>query len=187
MILKNAYKHLKTITTHKWYVFLACCRAGIVWRGLVHDLSKFSPTEFLTNIKYYEDGRSPINVAKEKNGYSIAWQHHRGRNPHHYEYWVDNLDMGGKPIPMPYTYAVEMICDYIGAGKAYIGKKWTISDPLNYWYRVRRVAKIHPLTSEFITYILTDFSQRGIDAIKKDNLKFHYDRIHSEKDHHTDK
>ena len=170
MIIKNAFKHFKTITTHKYYVFQACWKAGIPWQGITHDLSKYSPTEFFNNIKYYKDGVSPVDVAKKEVGYSMAWMHHRGRNPHHYEYWIDYLDDGGKPIPIPYKYAVEMVCDYIGAGKAYNKEKWTKHTPLNYWVKVKRpVAKIHPATVLFMDYIFEDISQIGLDALDKEN------------------
>lgn len=178
MNIKNTLKHLNVIIRHKWYVFIACCKAGIPWRGIVHDFSKFSPTEFLTNIKYYEEGKSPINVAKQRDGYSIAWQHHKGRNPHHYEYWVDRLDEGGYPIPMPYKYAVEMICDYIGAGKAYDNEHWTISTPLEYWHeRILPNAKIHPMTIEFIDLIFREMSVLGLKAIRKDHTFITYNMI----------
>ena len=64
--IKNIFKHLKLITKHKWIVFRLCCKAGIPWRGICHDLSKYSPTEFLEGIKYYQGNRSPITAAKEE-------------------------------------------------------------------------------------------------------------------------
>ena len=180
-MIKNAFKHFKTITTHKFYVFQACWKAGIVWQGITHDLSKYSPTEFFNNIKYYKDGVSPIDVAKKETGYSMAWLHHRGRNPHHYEYWIDYLDDGGKPIPMPYKYALEMVCDYIGAGKAYTKEKWTINTPLDYWVKVKRpVAKIHPATVMFMDYIFEDISKTGLDALYKQNTLALYHKAMAE-------
>lgn len=114
-----AKNHLRTVLTHKKWVFYYCCKAGIPLQGLVHDLSKFSPTEFMESINYYTGTHSPIDECKKKNGVSYAWMHHKGRNPHHYEYWQDNFDKGGQPIKMPYKYAVELLCDYLGAGRAY--------------------------------------------------------------------
>ena len=75
MILINVFKHTMRILKHKYFVFKYCCKLGIPWRGLLHDLSKFSPTEFIESIKYYQDGISPIDVCKKKNGYSKAWFH----------------------------------------------------------------------------------------------------------------
>ena len=45
-MLRKIVGHIKTVTKHKWLVFKLCCRAGIPWRGFMHDWSKFSPTEF---------------------------------------------------------------------------------------------------------------------------------------------
>ena len=89
MIIKNVIKHLILITKHKWVVFKLCCKVGIPWRGLVHDLSKYSPTEFFESIKYYTGTHSPITGEKQDKGYSEAWLHHKGRNKHHSEYWID--------------------------------------------------------------------------------------------------
>ena len=53
ILLKNVVKHFILITRHKWVVFKLCCKVGIPWRGLVHDLSKYSPTEFFESVRYY--------------------------------------------------------------------------------------------------------------------------------------
>ena len=130
---KNFCKHLRRTLRHKWFVFVWCCKAGMPIRGLLHDMSKFSPVEFWESVRYFSETESPINVSKRVNGYSKAWQHHKGHNPHHYEYWIDALDYGGKPIQMPKKYAYEMICDYLGAGQAYNPKGWTYEKEYNWW------------------------------------------------------
>lgn len=122
---KLAVKHFKKICTHKKWVFKYCRLFGITWRGIKHDMSKFSPVEFLESIQYYTGTHSPIDECKKVNGYSKAWLHHKGRNDHHYEHWQDNFDKGGEPIRMPYEQSVEMLCDYLGAARAYLGDKFT--------------------------------------------------------------
>lgn len=77
---KNYYNHFKKICQHKFYVFIYCYKAGIPIQGILHDLSKFLPVEFLESSKYYTGDKSPIDNCKKVNGYSIAWFHHRGRN-----------------------------------------------------------------------------------------------------------
>ena len=89
MYLKNIVGHFMVITRHKWVVFKLCCKVGQPWRGLVHDLSKYSPTEFWEGVKYFNGKHSPITDAKKDKGYSQAWLHHKGRNKHHTDYWVD--------------------------------------------------------------------------------------------------
>ena len=76
--MSNIIKHFKLICTHKKYVFLNCKKAGLFWAGIKHDLSKFSPIEFLESVKYYDGTKSPIDVCKQKHGYSKAWLHHKG-------------------------------------------------------------------------------------------------------------
>ena len=66
-----------------------CFKCGLYWQGLVHDLSKYSWTEFSVGAKYYQGTRSPNDAERESKGYSSAWLHHKGRNKHHLEYWVD--------------------------------------------------------------------------------------------------
>ena len=76
--MSNIIKHFKLVCTHKKYVFLNCKKAGLFWAGIKHDLSKFSPIEFLESVKYYDGTKSPIDVCKQKHGYSKAWLHHKG-------------------------------------------------------------------------------------------------------------
>ena len=87
--MKNFVNHLKKILVHKWYVFIAMCSCRRPIQGLFHDMSKFSPTEFITSVKYYQGSRSPIEAEREDKGYSIVWLHHRSHNKHHSQYWVD--------------------------------------------------------------------------------------------------
>lgn len=84
----------------------------------------------------------------------MAWMHHRGRNKHHYEYWTDNYDNGTTCIEMPFIYAVEMLCDYLGAARAYWGKKFTYKAEYEWWLKKSKVAKMHTNTKKFITTIL---------------------------------
>ena len=133
MKISNIFKHFKKICVHKYWVFYYCCKAGIPLQGLLHDLSKFSPTEFWEGVKYYQGDRSPIDACKEDKGYSEAWLHHKGRNKHHYEYYQDNFDKGGTHLEMPMKYKIEMLCDYLGAGRAYYGKYFTYDKEYKWW------------------------------------------------------
>ena len=140
MFIINAAKHLKLILIHKWWVFYYCCKVGILFRGFVHDLSKFSPTEFIESVRYYDGTKSPIDVCKERNGYSKAWLHHKGRNTHHYEYWQDEFDKGTVHIRMPFKDTLEMFCDYLGAGRAYMKKDFSYSKEYEWWTKKRELA-----------------------------------------------
>ena len=160
--MNKYFKHFKMIMTHKTYVFKNCYRAGIPMRGLLHDLSKLSPTEYFESCKYYTGVSSPINEAKKDKGMSMAWFHHRGRNKHHWEYWVDDLSNGGHGTLMPYEFALEMICDWIGAGQAYEKDTWTFARPYDWFCTQRKEkGKIHPDIVKFVDRIFWTMKETG--------------------------
>lgn len=116
---KKFFGHLKTVLTHKHWVFYYASNLGYTWRGLTHDLSKFSPVEFFESVKYWTGKRSPILAVKETVGIAYSWLHHKGRNKHHYEYWVDRVN--GELIfhKIPFNYTIEMVCDWLAACRTY--------------------------------------------------------------------
>ncbi len=169
--VKKFFGHLHVVNRHRFKVFCLCFRAGVVWRGLLHDLSKYSLTEFLEGARYFVGDYSPIIACKEVNGYSKAWLHHKGRNKHHFEYWYDYATSDKTPV-IPYNYFVEMVCDMLAAGMTYQGKKWNKEYQLNYWMRKRKEAKINPKLDFLLTKIFTDISSLGVKkVINKKNLK----------------
>ena len=176
--MKKVLSHLNTVNKHRFLVFKLCCRAGIPWRGFVHDLSKYSIIEFSESVKYYSGKHSPIRDCKKVNGYSKAWLHHKGRNKHHYEYWYDYAAPEATPV-IPYKYAVESICDTLAAGIIYNGKDWTNSTQLEYWNNVlaKGHAKINKKIENFYTDIYTQVSKKGIkEVITPKNLKQTYNK-----------
>ena len=133
--MMKAWQHFKTITTHKMWVMRYCFKIGLYWQGLTHDLSKYSPTEFLVGMKYYQGDRSPNNAEREDTGMSKSWMHHKGRNKHHFEYWIDyGINCGTiiKGVPMPRRYVAEMIMDRISASRVYLGDAYTDQAPYQY-------------------------------------------------------
>ena len=162
------WKHFKTVCKHKQVVFRECWACGIGWQGIVHDLSKFSHTEFSPSAKYFQGNRSPIEAEKENCGYSFAWLHHKGCNPHHWEYWIDFASDGGIIADrIPKKYVIEMLCDWIGAGKVYAKGKWTQSDPLDYYNKVRAGRYFHPETEQVIVRFLELIRDEGLDEFHK--------------------
>lgn len=178
MFLKNAIRHLRTVNTHRREVRRLCFIAGIPVQGLKHDLSKYSPTEFFESVKYYQGTRSPIEACKEDKGYSDAWFHHRGRNKHHAEYWVDQLSKGGIPVPMPYKYAIEMVCDVIGASKAYNGRDFTQNKPYDYWVTIQeKNTNLHVNTKTFVRMMLKHYAEEGDSALQKGKSRKLYEKL----------
>lgn len=157
---KRFFGHLKTVLSHKRWVFHYASRLGYVWRGLVHDNSKLSPEEFFEGVKYWNGKRSPIIVAKEQTGISYAWLHHRGRNKHHYEYWIDRLDQGGVPHKIPFQYVIEMVCDWLAACRTYEGRTEKIFEKEYKWWTSRAPhVKIHGETKRLITKMLWNLAE----------------------------
>lgn len=158
------FMHFKTITHHKWLVLKYCFRAGLYKQGLLHDLSKYSWTEFSVGAKYYQGYRSPNNAEREVKGYSSAWLHHKGRNKHHIEYWIDYSMNEGTPMTgmkMPVKYVVEMFCDRIAAGKIYKKEKYVDRDPLDYFLASKEHYIIHPDTKDLIEKLLVMLAEKG--------------------------
>ena len=161
----RAWAHFKTITYHRFLVMQGCFKVGLYWQGLTHDLSKYSPAEFFVGAKYYQGNRSPNNAEREAKGYSSAWLHHKGRNKHHYEYWIDysckNIEGGMAPSPMPVRYVVEMFMDRVAASKVYNKDSYTDGDALKYLKSGKNVNLLHPKTYRQLEILLTMLAERG--------------------------
>lgn len=179
-IFVKVFKHFNLVNKHRYYVFRYSIKAGIPVRGLLHDLSKYSPTEFFESVKYFDGHKSPIIFAKMEKGYSKAWLHHKGRNKHHLEYWEDVFKGEKIAAFIPYKYIVECICDKLAATKAYNGKNFNQKQALEYWEKVDKnnPIKVHPGIVEFIDTVLTEVADNGIDeTLKPKYLKKTYKSI----------
>jgi hypothetical protein len=166
----NILKHLWTIMRHRFWVRHYCFRLGLFRQGLFHDISKYSPIEFWTSVKYYQGSSSPIDAEVKEKGYSLVWQHHKGHNPHHWEYWITNLSSyENMPIKIPYNYVLEMICDWISSGKVYAknsGKTWSQSDPYKFYKNVKLKNHdiiLHEETKCLVEYFLSIIRYYGVD------------------------
>ena len=159
----QAWKHLKTINHHRKLVRQGCFKVGLYWQGLTHDLSKYSPAEFLTGVRFYQGTRSPNAREREVKGYSEAWMHHKGRNKHHYEYWSD-LSLATRKyeyFPMPRKYLVEMVMDRRAACMTYQGKAYTCASPLIYLQSSKERLLMNEQTQRELEYILTMLRDEG--------------------------
>ena len=159
----KAWKHFCTINKHRWKVLCGCFRIGLYRQGLCHDLSKYSPTEFMQGARYFQGTRSPNAAEREDKGYSEAWMHHKGRNRHHYEYWTDmNRETKRyESIVMPRRYLVEMVMDRRAACMTYQGKNYRDDSALNYFQKSRERTLMHPQTSRQLGFILSMLAEKG--------------------------
>lgn len=156
--------HFTTITKHKLLVTKGCFQIGLYKQGLLHDLSKYSPIEFCSGVKYYQGFRSPINEEKEEKGYSPGWLHHKGRNKHHFEYWIDFSPVPGEGligVKMPKRYVAEMFIDRISAGKIYKKEAFDRSSPLQYFLNGKNQCLMHPDTADMLEKLLRMYKDKG--------------------------
>lgn len=159
----KVWQHFKTITKHRLLVQEGCFRVGLIWQGLTHDLSKYSPTEFWTGARFYQGSRSPNSAERELKGYSEAWMHHKGRNRHHYEYWTD-MSMESRQyvsFPMPRKYLVEMVMDRRAACMTYQGDSYTDASAWEYYDRSREKKLMHPQLQMELEYLLRMLRDKG--------------------------
>lgn len=129
--MKKYFQYLNYILKHKWFVFLECVKLGIIWRGIIHDWSKFLPSEFIPYARHFYSNKKQ---KRDETGYykpydtgdsefDFAWFLHQKRNRHHWQFWVmvrDNDDDKGdiKVLDMPLIYRKEMLADWRGASRA---------------------------------------------------------------------
>ena len=161
----NAKKHLSVINRHRKEVRRNCFRCGLYKQGLLHDLSKYSWTEFSKGVIYFQGDRSPNDAEREAKGYTSAWLHHKGRNKHHLEYWVDydvkKSAAGMVGMKMPDNYIIEMFCDRVAASKIYQGDKYTDASPLKYYEKGKGKYILHPYVKKKLELLLTMLAEKG--------------------------
>ena len=162
------WNHFSTITRHKILVMKGCFRLGLIRQGLLHDMSKYSPTEFIPGCIFYQGYMSPNNAERETKGYSSAWLHHKGRNKHHLEYWIDygGGDGAGEGkalcgMKMPICYVAEMFVDRVCASKNYQKERYTDESALIYYNNSKAHYLLHDDTRALLEYLLVMLAQKG--------------------------
>ena len=189
-LLSNFKGHLHTINRHKMLVTRMCFQVGLYRQGLLHDLSKYHPREFIPGVRYFQGNRSPITQEKELNGCSEGWLHHKGRNPHHFEYWIDYIFHKGHKddkqlvgMKMSKKYVAEMVIDRICASKNYQGDAYADDSALIYYMRGRDIMLIHEESDYLARYLLTLLAEKGEDCL------IHYMKTrllrHKNRDYHV--
>lgn len=161
--LNRFFAHLRTINTHRFLVMKTCFKCGMYSQGLKHDLSKYSFSEFWPSVRYFQGDRSPISKEKEINGYSECWLHHKGRNKHHWEYWIDRLGKDTKltVIEMPFPYMLESVIDRISASKVYKKENYVDSEPYHFFVNSREYSTMNQDTAHQIEKLLEYLKDNG--------------------------
>ena len=150
------FKYLRYVAVHKWFVLVECWKRGLYWRGLVHDWSKFLPSEWVPYTNFFY-GQPPPDSNTHQAGYQKptdtgnaafehAWLLHQKHNDHHWQWWLLSMDDGGTTLlEMSMGARTEMLCDWIGAGKAQ-GK----SDTAAWYEQAKAKMQLGPATRAWI-------------------------------------
>jgi len=155
--MKKYWQYFKYVLVHKIAVYREARKLGVgIWQGLVHDMSKLSPSEFIAYARFfYETERTQ----KIQNDFSLAWASHIRKNPHHWQYWVTLNDIRSpRVLEMPEKYAREMVADWRGVAVA-LGRS---PDTANEWY-AENTSKIllHAKTKKFVEKLLDTARSTG--------------------------
>jgi hypothetical protein len=114
--MRKHFQYLKYVLIHKYWVFYYSCKFGIPWRGLMHDLSKFSPDEWFPYVNYfYGNKKGRFDEVGKEDDFAVAWQKHQNRNKHHWEHWRDATTHS---TIMTDTYIKEMMCDWFAMARS---------------------------------------------------------------------
>ena len=176
----HPFKHLKVVTKHRFLVFINGCHLGIGFHCLLHDLSKFSPSEFIVSSKYYLGYESPVFNERLHNGYySTICKHHTARNKHHWEYYVDFYKGNMVIKTMPYKYALEYVADVISASKTYNPKNFNRSKPYDYLINKLPYYYMTKATQEFLLWCFLTYKNVGFNGLKKKITNQKYKEITS--------
>jgi hypothetical protein len=159
-------KYLWYVVRHKWCVFLACLNYcdqgnGMVWLGIIHDWSKFRPSEFFPYAEHFYGAGKDISAGRDETGYykptdtgypafDFAWLLHQKRNKHHWQWWILPEDEGGvKLIPIQPKYRLEMLCDWLGASAAQ-GHGGDIASVRAWYDKNGHKMQLYPYTREWV-------------------------------------
>jgi len=151
------WNYFKYVVRHKWFVLLACIELDILFRGLVHDLSKFSLSEWQAYAHwFFTDQGHKFNGGfawefgvheKYRKGFNSAWLHHIHSNAHHWEAWI----IPGKEecLEVPEVYCREMVADWQAMSRAR-GK----ADCSGWYESQKEVIKLHPTSRQLIESLI---------------------------------
>ena len=158
--MKKFLSYVSYVVRHKYYVLLAGLKIGApIHLLLLHDVSKFLPSEFLAYVNYFygKEENCSRKEFKRKLDFDKAWLKHQNRNKHHWQYWVLLKDDGSIiPMIIPHKYILEMVADWAGAGRAIAGK-WEVKK----WY-VKNKDKIvlHEVSRLVVEELLNEFFEK---------------------------
>jgi len=155
------FRYLWYLIRHKWFVAAHCFRHRMFIRAIMHDFSKFWPSEFFPYADFFYGKRrqrgkrnyeeNDIADPQLQSKFDKALLFHLHRNPHHWQHWVLKRSRGGyKCLDMPMRLVIEMVCDWQAAGRVQQGKSANVKS----WYAANKS-----------TMMLTDITRTRIESV----------------------
>lgn len=151
-------KFLWRTLVHKYWVFKAGLRTKApVWRLVIHDWTKFTPSE----APHY--GRRHYGAKDDILGFVYAWNHHSKANPHHWEFWIPvtahrlSPVQPGTPLPMPEWAVREMVADWLGASKSYEGFFPSSLGKWKWYHGEKKKLRLHEDTWALLARVLDEY------------------------------
>jgi hypothetical protein len=89
-----------------------------------HDVSKMSDEEFLP----YQHNFFPVGLEKDPVAFDLAWQHHLGCNPHHWQAWTKIRE----------TYPNEQACHCVCMVADWMAMGMKFGDTAEKYYEANR-------------------------------------------------
>jgi hypothetical protein len=96
--MRRHLAYLQYVLRHKWYVLNSGWSLGIPLLALLHDNSKFLPSEWFPYARHFYNPDGSKRTRLQKDGFYTddpgdaafdrAWLTHIRRNKHHPQYWV---------------------------------------------------------------------------------------------------
>lgn len=178
--MKKFFNYIKSVFRHRKKIMKMCFKAGLFWRGIFHDLSKYSIRELFYGAKYYDPSKSVYEYERELNGSSKTFMKHISRNKHHPEYWRDVINGKAKLLDMPTKYFIEMIFDRIVQAKEMFGDSFTESSPYEYFVSHTQETAMPNILRQRTEKFLRLYEKLGEDKFLQNIKMLIHDPIHSQ-------
>jgi len=141
-------EYLAYLIKHKYWVFQMLFQKKLYIQAIMHDISKFYPSEFDLYARYYAT-KKRMNITK-------AWHLHLHRNKHHWQYWlfIDN-EGNMKAFEMPEKYVIEMIADWYAVAIMEGGYNKLEQRVAEWYFSRQNKILLHQNTKKFVEDIIS--------------------------------
>ena len=137
------YNYFIYLVRHKYWVAHMLFQRKMYVQGLLHDMSKFRPSEFKRYAKYFASSKQ-LDIKEQ-------WLKHMHRNKHHWQYWVLIDNEGNmQALEMPEKYVIEMIADWYAVVICEQGFDRLPEEVYNWYFDRRDDIFMNKISKEFL-------------------------------------